>query len=84
MSSILQETLLNAHGIQVQVSSPRASQLIFTGTMEVRATVWCTASVIGVGVTQRNRVEVRIGKIAVIEIITTMIDSCTRSSITSY
>ena len=39
--------LLNAHGIQVQVSSPRTSQLVFTGTVKVQATVWCAALTIG-------------------------------------
>ena len=59
--------ILNARGIQVQVSSPRTSQLVFTGTVEIQATVWCTALTTS-GVTLGNRVEVRIyGKIVVID-----------------
>ena len=70
----LQVPLLNARGIQVQDSSPRASQLVFTGTVEIQATVWCAA--IAISSTLGNRVEVRIyGKIALIDIITTITDS---------
>ena len=59
---------LNAHGIQVQATSNRTSQLVFTGTVEIRTTVWCTAIVIGINTTDGNRVEVRIyGKIAAID-----------------
>ena len=50
------ESLLNNKGIQVRNTSlRRTSQLVFTGAVEVEATVWCEA-----GTTIGNRVEVRI------------------------
>ena len=70
-SDSLAVLILNANGIQVQESSPRASQLVFTGTVEIQATVWCAALTIRSS-TLGNNVVVRIyGKIVDIDTITT-------------
>ena len=50
---------LNDHGIYVQVSSPRMSQMVFNGTVPVHAIVKCIA-IANESDTEGNQVEVRI------------------------
>lgn len=53
------QLLINNYGIQVRVSSSKTSQLIFTGTVSVEATVKCTATAESDYIeTHGNRVEV--------------------------